>query len=212
MKEIVLKILTTISVLLATYANSQSTNDIYLPVNARRTSYQTEKQIEDLNRLNRASAIESGECNSAELDPNGHWGLVVAGFQLSLRCKTNVFIIGEPVSVAVILRNTTSNNCSIVETDGAPDFSVLDESEKQIWPTIWPGVSSTQLTDIPAKHQIKMSYDLNKDNFGKKFLKIGTYRISTKQQVLYRPVDSGLTNCAHVSVCSDICVIKIVSP
>jgi hypothetical protein len=97
MKIFLLIVLTTISALSATCANSQSTNDIYLPIDARRTLYQTDKEIEDLNRLNRASTIESGECNSAELDPKGHWGLVAAGFRLSLRFKTNVFIIGDPV-------------------------------------------------------------------------------------------------------------------
>ena len=42
----------------------------------------------------------------AESDTNGHWGAVRDDFQLSIRSTNDVFVLGQSVPVAVILRNT----------------------------------------------------------------------------------------------------------
>jgi hypothetical protein len=43
-----------------------------------------------------------------EKDPEGHWGPAEEGVQLSLRLETNRFVLGQPVTAYVILRNCTN--------------------------------------------------------------------------------------------------------
>ena len=56
-----------------------------------------------------AAALKAPESRSAENDPEGHWGPIVAGWQLSLRLSTNTFAPGQPLSGTVLLRNVTDN-------------------------------------------------------------------------------------------------------
>ena len=52
------------------------------------------------------------ECLPAELDPGGHWGPISDGAQLSARLTTNVFAAGQPITLSLILRNTTTGTAS----------------------------------------------------------------------------------------------------
>ena len=52
-------------------------------------------------------AKHSKECRPADQDPEGHWGQVAEGFQLSVRLEKETFTNGEPVVACVILRNVS---------------------------------------------------------------------------------------------------------
>ena len=52
-------------------------------------------------------ARHTKECRPAQQDPEGHWGPVTEGFQLSIRLQKDTFTNGEPVKVCVILRNVS---------------------------------------------------------------------------------------------------------
>jgi hypothetical protein len=51
------------------------------------------------------NAIDSGP---VENDPNGNWGKVLEGFQLSIRFNKFSFTNGEPITAMVTLRNVTN--------------------------------------------------------------------------------------------------------
>jgi len=52
-------------------------------------------------------AKHAKECRPADQDPEGHWGPVTEGFQLSVRLERESFTNGEPVTACVILRNVS---------------------------------------------------------------------------------------------------------
>lgn len=52
-------------------------------------------------------AKHAKECRPADQDPEGHWGSVTEGFQLSIRLDKESFTNGEPVTACVILRNVS---------------------------------------------------------------------------------------------------------
>ena len=54
------------------------------------------------------------ECLPAELDPGGHCGPISDGAQLSARLTTNVFAAGQPITLSLILRNTTTNRIALL--------------------------------------------------------------------------------------------------
>lgn len=52
-------------------------------------------------------AKHAKESRPAEDDPEGHWGAISEGFQLSIRFEKETFTNGEPVIVSVLLRNVS---------------------------------------------------------------------------------------------------------
>src|SRR5208282_4622230 len=74
----------------------------------------------------------------AEVFPEGHWGTVQDGFQLSLRFNKQTYTNGEPIIAALLLRNVTNR---ILRYGVGPDyvdcpvgFSVTLADGKQIPP------------------------------------------------------------------------------
>src|SRR5208283_2339530 len=63
-------------------------------------------------RVDRARKLEeakkSKESLPAEEFPEGNWGTVTNGFQLSLRFEKTAFARGEPIVAVLLLRNTTN--------------------------------------------------------------------------------------------------------
>jgi hypothetical protein len=55
-------------------------------------------------------AKHAKDSRPAEDDPEGHWGAVAEGFQLSLRFEKDSFTNGEPVTACVILRNVSDRS------------------------------------------------------------------------------------------------------
>ena len=52
-------------------------------------------------------AKHAKESRPAKQDPEGHWGPVTEGFQLSIRLQKESFTNGEPVTACIILRNVS---------------------------------------------------------------------------------------------------------
>jgi hypothetical protein len=55
-------------------------------------------------------ARHAKDSRPAEDDPEGHWGTVTEGFQLSLRFEKDSFTNGEPVVARVIMRNVSDRS------------------------------------------------------------------------------------------------------
>src|SRR5215471_9612354 len=55
------------------------------------------------------AALKAPECRPADQYPNGNWGEVTEGFQLSVRFPTNHYSPGDSVVATVILRNVSTN-------------------------------------------------------------------------------------------------------
>lgn len=52
-------------------------------------------------------AKQAKDARPAEDDPEGNWGQISEGFQLSIRLSKNTFTNGEPVSASILLRNVS---------------------------------------------------------------------------------------------------------
>jgi hypothetical protein len=59
-------------------------------------------------------ALNSKESRPASQDPEGHWGQVLDGFQLSLRFEKQDFTNGEAITATVLIRNVSENTLSYV--------------------------------------------------------------------------------------------------
>lgn len=78
------------------------TNQFYI-TDERKTSYEdTPFSPEQIERAKSAK-----ESRPAQEDPEGHWGPVQEGFQLSLRFEKASFTNGQPVVACLILRNVS---------------------------------------------------------------------------------------------------------
>jgi hypothetical protein len=56
------------------------------------------------------AAKHAKESRPAKDDPEGNWGVVSEGFQLSIRLEKNSITNGEPIKAVVILRNVSDTN------------------------------------------------------------------------------------------------------
>ena len=127
-------------------------------------------------------AKNSPESRPAELDPEGHWGAIASGLQVSIRFSTNVFISGHPIDATVILRNTTTNRV-ILPTSGpwTIDFFVLNSHKESLKATdrskwyMSLGMANLSLT---SRRQLSYGFNLN-DIFDLKTP--GKYYVSAKR-------------------------------
>ncbi len=155
------------------------------------------------------AAVKAGECHHAELDPEGHWGDVVMGFQSSIRSKTNVFKMGDPILVGTILRNTTTNTLFIpvVSSGTRLKFVIKNEFNHDVQYDLTkfaPGGSGFGFRTFESKHQIKNEYDLNRQ-FS---LKAGNYKIHTEQRVFEMSSKNTITNITNLT--SGVILIKVI--
>lgn len=76
------------------------------------------------------------ESRPADADPEGHWGDIAGGFQLSARFEKQTFRLGEPVVATVIIRNVAEQIghyrdwVGLHEDAGVCQFEILDEQKK----------------------------------------------------------------------------------
>lgn len=160
---------------------AQGTNIMYFP--EERYPFCQDKTDVDYNKQARETAIQAGECLPAELDPQGHWGEIVGGFQLSIRSATNVFIVGKPVPITVILRNTSTNVLPVIPPVSVGFVVVEDEAGKKIPDNnLDAGGSggSAEIEGVTAKHELIDQFDLQERLA---LAKAGVYRIYLKQPI-----------------------------
>ena len=60
-----------------------------------------------------ARAQQAKDSRPADQDPEGNWGPVTEGFQLSIRFQKNTFTNEEPITAGVIMRNLTDGMLTI---------------------------------------------------------------------------------------------------
>jgi hypothetical protein len=73
----------------------------------------------------------------ADEDPEGHWGPVAEGFQLSLRLEKESFTNGEPVTARLLLRNVSTNELRYPVAFGNKDIEttlILMRGEERVRP------------------------------------------------------------------------------
>lgn len=105
-------------------------------------------------------AAKSPESRPAEQDPEGNWGNVVGGIQVSLRLQSSTFTNGEPVRVTMLVRNVTNR----VITHYWPHV-VISKNGKPLERNGGAGVDITAipLADVFPQTQHKYVRTLNKD-------------------------------------------------
>lgn len=171
------------------------TNDLFLPMDKIATGAQ--QNDEEFNARERENAIKAGESKPAELDPEGNWGPVIGGFQLSIRSATNVFIQGKPITVSTIIRNTTTNDLIALAGLILPEIIIIDEAGREGSALPLQGFSGPMSINLPSRRQRKTEVDVS---FGFSTLKPGTYQLRALgrsygppgQKANYRQVPSGL--------------------
>lgn len=151
----------TLSIAAAVFASD--TNAIYLPIDPRGYVGETARIKAYAEQIEAAKGRP--ESRPAQLDPEGHWGKVTAGMQLSIRLSTNVFALGEPIEATVALRNVTTNSVNLL-TSGAwtIDFSGFDEKKEPLTVTnraSWYTYSGSAFVALPARRQIAYKFKLN---------------------------------------------------
>lgn len=102
-----------------TLTNVFPTN-LFLTDENRLFSYKNGERVVDTRRVQQAE--KCSESRPAEQDPEGHWGKVVDGFQLSLRFEKQEFTNGEPVWATILLRNVSDRQLTYIaeEVAGRP--------------------------------------------------------------------------------------------
>src|ERR1035438_8320956 len=119
----------TLSIAVAVFAGD--TNVIYLPVDPR--GYVGETARIKAYAEQTEAAKGRPESRPAELDPEGHWGTVTAGVQLSIRLSKNFFALGQPIEATVTLRNVTTNSMNLLSAGAwTIDFSGFDEKKEAL--------------------------------------------------------------------------------
>jgi hypothetical protein len=118
-------------------SNATDTNTIYVTDEGFLSINYSEKVKE---------ARESKESLPAEDFPEGNWGAITNGFQLSLRFDKQVFTNGEPMFANILLRNTTNQ----IRTYTVSLSSVANRSEPiglSVFSETGAGISPTSASD-----------------------------------------------------------------
>jgi hypothetical protein len=152
--------------------NSIPTN-IFLTDENRLFSYKNGKRLIDAKRVK--DAEKAKESRPADQDPEGHWGKVVDGFQLSLRFERQEFSNGEPIIVSILMRNVSDKRLTYIRetVNGRPSpiyVAVWKEQEKLKLETddnLVPRASATKVDLYPrTQHRYRLRldkfYDLSK--------------------------------------------------
>ncbi len=122
-----------------------------------------------------AEAMRLRESRPADQDPEGHWGAVDSGLQLSLRFEKSTYSNGEPVVATILIRNVSASTIEYVRayaTGRVSPIKVLAwhaDAPFALKPA--PDPVRASMTDIPLfphsqhKYQVNLGnfYDLNKD-------------------------------------------------
>ena len=157
--KIILILLFSVSLRLITSANG--TNVVYLPYE-RMIAFGEDAQERALEKA-MEMAKNLPECRPAELDPEGNWGQIVSGFQMSIRLSTNTVAPNEPIRATVILRNTTTNSMNVIgPTATSIELVLLNEHKEQLSHSPHPiTVSGPASLTLPERRQIKYQFDLD---------------------------------------------------
>lgn len=87
------------------------------------------------------------ESRPANEDPEGNWGQLIAGCQISMRAEQDSFPTGEPVIARVIIRNVGNELLQFAYATGDPFcvLTVVDEQGQRIERSRWGGGSTGKL-------------------------------------------------------------------
>lgn len=134
-------------------ATAAATNALFLPVDAK--PFGSLAANAEYNAREQTNAIRSGECKPADQDPEGHWGKVVNGFQLSIRSATNAFVRGHPATVTVLLRNSTTNALQSLGGYYVATVFLTDGAGHERQATPLGSFSGPMSATIPGMRQLK---------------------------------------------------------
>jgi hypothetical protein len=109
------------------------TNEVFLPVDPRVYTSKTAEAAATKTQTEAAKSLS--ESRPAKLDPEGHWGEVISGLQMSIRFDKTIAKPGEAVTVTVILRNTTTNPITVFSPTQASIGLVVANERKEVLPT-----------------------------------------------------------------------------
>lgn len=137
------------------------------------------------------AASRAPECRPVELDPEGHWGPITEGFQLSLRFTNTVVHVGEPLIATIILRNVSPTNLfnSVWGRDTQYTMVITDSSGQPLLGAEWRGGSRfpgvlDKGTQLKVESNLTLRYP---------FTRPGTYSVYAMRRAILKLDGSGHT-------------------
>jgi len=136
-------------------------------------------------RLEKVEAATK-ESLPSEQFPEGNWGLITNGFQISLQLGESKFAVGEPIVATMLLRNTTTHalkyRCiAFMGIDGPIDFVVTTDSGSAV-PSTAIKDAITFNGDLTLASHTQHKY---RERLDKRFdLTNGIYNVSARYTVL----------------------------
>jgi hypothetical protein len=134
----------------------------------------------------------SVESRPAELDPDGNWGTVVDGVQISIRLSTNVFTLGQPINATALVRNTTTNQVLLPAPQYLSIKFLVRDSKGNPLPPPEPEkvlqISGPPALGLPGHRQLRFA-----DNLQRLYSLTtpGIYHVSAQDSLLVNPVTPG---------------------
>ena len=114
-------------------------------------------------------ALRSNESRPAEQDPQGHWGKMVDGFQISLRFDKQEFTNGEPIVAAILMRNVSEKRLSyttqMVSQQPSPVYVSVWRGDEKLKVSVdehAPNLSSTRVVSLYPRTQHRYHIRLDK--------------------------------------------------
>lgn len=170
--------------------HASETNVVYLMMDPVFHVGEEAQAIATAEQMKRES--NSVESRPAELDPDGNWGTVVDGVQVSIRLSTNIFTLGQPINATVLVRNTTTNRVLLPAPQYLSVKFLVRDYKGNPLPPPEPEkilqISGPPALGLPGHRQLKFS-----DNLQRLYslTNSGIYHVSAQDNLLVNPVTRG---------------------
>jgi hypothetical protein len=156
--------------------------NLFLTDENRLFSYKKGQRFVEAKRIEEAQ--KSKESRPAEQDPEGHWGKVVDGLQLSLRFEKQEFTNGEPILATILMRNVSDKPLNYIRqtVTGHPcpiHVSVWEDQQKLNLKTDENGILRASASNVRLYPRTQHKYRLRLDRFYD-LSKAGTYSVQAE--------------------------------
>jgi hypothetical protein len=147
--------------------NSIPTN-LFLTDDSRLFWYKRGERLVTMKSIEEAQ--KSQESRPADQDPEGHWGKVVDGYQLSLRFDKADYTNGEPIVATVLLRNVSDQPRTYVRQtvlgQRSPVFLLVWKNEEELkLKTVDNTVIISSASNVTLQPRTQHRYRLQLDKF-----------------------------------------------
>jgi len=129
--------------------------------------HQNGKTVVAVNKIEEAK--RSTESRPADEDPEGHWGPVTNGLQLSIRFEKTKYVTGEPITAILLIRNVSDKQESypraFIGKQPSPIEVTVLKGDKQLELKDKNGLLVVSATEVSLHPQSQHKYEVKLDHF-----------------------------------------------